>query len=103
MKKKKYAFVVMMFAMCMLVACGKNSKYDAEYEYVLTYLHDNYGGNYTIGRCDFQHYDYGFTAGQYMYTFEISDSNGTKYRAHYMRSSVLCEGTVSEITFEPIE
>lgn len=89
--------------MCLLVACGRQSKYDEEYDYVLTYLHDTYGGDYTIKKCEFHQYDYGITGGQYMYDFEIRDSKGAKYNAHYMRLQDISEDTVSYLTFEPAD
>ncbi len=103
MKKKIHALVLMTFIMCMLVACKEKKNYDTEYAYVLTYLHDNYGGNYTIKKCNFQMYDYGITAGQYIYTFEIRDDNGVKYNASYMRKDDLSTDTVSYITFKSVD
>jgi len=81
----------------------KQFNYDAEYDYVLRYLHDTYGGDYTIKECDFQQYDYGITGGQFIYSFEIEDREGTKYNAHYMRLQDISEDTVSSLKFEPIE
>lgn len=102
MKRIKYAVLMLSFVACVLAACGKNIDYDAEYDYVLEYLHDTYGGDYTIKKVDFYQYDYGITAGQFIYYFEVWDSQGVKFTAHYMRLTDLCENTVSSLTFDPV-
>lgn len=101
--KNKYLLVIALFAMCLLMGCGKTSRYNEEYDYVLTYLHDTYGGDYSIDKCDFYQYDYGITGGQFIYCFEISDTQGAKYSANYMRLIDISEDTVSSLTFEQIE
>lgn len=95
--------MILVLVMCVLVACENSRNYDEEYDYVLTYLHETYGGDYTINKVEFHHYDYGITGGQFIYYFEIKDSNGKKYNAHYMRLTDICENNISSLTFEPIQ
>ncbi|MCQ2543341.1 MAG: hypothetical protein MJ126_04190 [Lachnospiraceae bacterium] len=100
MKRVKFALAMMIIVVGMLIACGKNSQYDAKYDYVLEYLHDTYGGSYTIDKVSFEQHDYGITGGQFIYSFEIRDKYGKKYNAFYMKLTDISEDTVKYLSFE---
>ena len=70
------------------------------YECVTSYLSETYGGEYEVIDSSFQHYDYGITAGIYMYHFVLKDGNGEQCKADYYGKSPLDESTVCDITFE---
>lgn len=72
----------------------------AAYGFVTDYLHNTYGGSYTLNRGRFVQYDYGITGGMFQYYFYVSDETGKDYVAHYCRFPDLSPETVRTLTFE---
>jgi len=87
------------FAVYHLVIKNRSNIDLSEYGYVCDYLHNTYGGSYTLDRGWYECYDYGATGGMRQYYFYVSDTDGKQYVAHYCRFAQLSPETVSSITF----
>ena len=74
----------------------------SEFGFVTDYLHNTYGGDYTINRGHYECFDYGITANQRQYYFYLSDTDGTQYVARYCQYAQLTDKTVMLLTFEKV-
>lgn len=88
---------------CYRVFIKNRSNIDlSEYGFVREYLHDTYGGDYTLDRGLYMCYDRGITANMRQYYFYVTNTDGKQYVAHYCEFAPLNTETVGKMTFEEV-